>query len=165
MLSTITFAHSFLSKPASRTKFGQTNSGPTSGNCGVKSSTSSNFTTFARGAPIVTQWPRNNHAGGYMRYSIVSFENSDIDGIFDDPQHVFHYECAEKGCKSGSNDPNAGDPSFSTPHSNICTGEMTIPNWVPDGQYTIQAQWYGTGSSFGDKFEVNSISFHVLMLK
>jgi hypothetical protein len=37
-------------------------------------------------------------------------------------------------------------------HSNICTGEMTIPNWVPDGQYAIQAQWYGTGSSFGDKF-------------
>ena len=151
MLSTLTYAHSFLSVPAGRSTFGQTNSGPSSGNCGPKKSADAKFTPFTRGTPIVTEWPRNNHAGGFMRYSIAPFENSDTDGIFDDPQHVFHYECAEKGCKSGGEDPNGGDPS-STPHSNICKGDMTIPGWVPDGKYTIQAQWYGTGNSFGDKF-------------
>ena len=151
MLATLIYAHSYLSKPTGRTPAKQVNGGPGAKNCGAAKGAYGGTQTFQRGAPIPTSWARNNHAGGFMRYSIVPFANSDIDGIFDDQQHVFHYECAEKVCKSGGDDPNGGDPS-SEPFSNMCTGEMTIPTWVPDGQYTIQAGWYATGNSYGDKY-------------
>ena len=152
MFATIVSAHSYLTQPTARTG-ANINSGPSAGNCGKKKSEASKFETLKRGTPITTKWPRNNHSGGFMRYSIVSFENSDVEGIFDDPRHVFHYECAEKVCKSGyAGNPTGGDNMNSVPNANICTGDMTIPDWVPDGKYTIQAVWYGTGHSNGDAF-------------
>eukprot|EP00835_Amoeboradix_gromovi_P003196 NODE_202_length_14999_cov_0.270067.p4 type:complete len:431 gc:universal NODE_202_length_14999_cov_0.270067:6747-5455(-) len=126
-------------------------------NCGMsKDRANDQVKTWKRGENVPTSWPRNNHAAGFMRYSISSFENSDIvtatNGIFDDPKRIIHYECAEKVCKSGSSNPNGGDPS-SVVNSNHCFGGYSIPTWIPDGKYTVQTVWYGTGNSNGNKFQ------------
>ena len=104
-------------------------------------------TTLQRGQTIPTQWNRNNHNSGFVRYSIVDTKFSGVQNVFNDPKRVFHYECAEKACtadKTGTIEEKLKDgPS-------TCKGTLTIPNWVKDGTYTIQWIWYGTGNNRGD---------------
>eukprot|EP00835_Amoeboradix_gromovi_P003198 NODE_202_length_14999_cov_0.270067.p6 type:complete len:331 gc:universal NODE_202_length_14999_cov_0.270067:2419-3411(+) len=168
MLSTLAYGHTFISQPVTRNLnsqdvFTTTKGGYKDASCGNgKDQANEPVTTLKRGEKLPVKWARNNHSGGFMRYSIASFENSDVysdykvgnvyAGIFDDPKRIFHYECAEKVCKSGKPDNPTGpdpNPAFM---SNVCEGDLTLPNWVPNGKFTIQGIWYGTGHSKQDIF-------------
>eukprot|EP00835_Amoeboradix_gromovi_P003197 NODE_202_length_14999_cov_0.270067.p5 type:complete len:394 gc:universal NODE_202_length_14999_cov_0.270067:4889-3708(-) len=162
IFSTLVVSHSHVDKPEIRkateiSTYTFKNQHARNTNCGMsKDRANGQVLTRKRGEKIDVEWFRNNHNGGFMRYSISSFDNSDVvddkNGIFDDPKRIIHYECAEKVCKTGSHtDPNGPDPS-KVENSNRCYGDVTVPNWVPDGKYTIQAVWYGTGYSKDEQY-------------
>ncbi len=104
--------------------------------------------TTKRGGIVATQWERNNHKGGFMRYSIVPMKDSATQGIFDKKENIFHYECAEKKCTA----PKKGEMEDPDKNPSSCTGSIVIPDWVQDGIYTIQTSWYGTGNSYEGQY-------------
>ena len=104
--------------------------------------------TTKRGSEIETQWEKNNHGGGFIRYSIVPMNMSSEIGIFAKKENIFYYECADKKCS-------APNPGLMDPITNPskCFGKISIPGWVTDGDYTIQTSWYGAGSPSPDGSE------------
>jgi hypothetical protein len=77
--------HSFIAEPGEtrRTPFGDT---PhySAITCGApKSSGHPEKLTYKRGQAIEFKWPRNNHPAGFIRLSIVPFEQSDSREAFE----------------------------------------------------------------------------------
>jgi hypothetical protein len=103
---------------------------------------------YQRGEKVPTSWGRNNHIGGYIRWSIVPLSQSDDFGIFDQTVNAFQYNCFSPDCTGSDGDFFAGDPAGSPENGNLCSINITIPIWLPDGEYTIQWHWHSSGDSF-----------------
>lgn len=105
-------------------------------------------TTYTRGQIVSTNWGRNNHVGGFIRWSIVPLTASDTLGVFDNDSNVFQYNCYAPQCVGNGGGFFAGDPP-GTPFNGIrCSMNIQIPTWLPDGAYTIQWRWHSGGDSF-----------------
>ena len=82
--------------------------------------------TYERGTEIPTAWWRNNHVGGFIRYSIVRdhfmpsqsplirsikvpIDQSDSQDAFDSAENMLSYECNQVGCDAtyGGSAPNS----------------------------------------------------------
>ncbi|TMW67417.1 hypothetical protein Poli38472_011037 [Pythium oligandrum] len=107
-------------------------------------------TEYKAGETIEVRHWRNNHIGGFIRYAIVprgkeSKENFD--------KNTFHYACREAGpeCvpKQNPNDMFATDSSGD--NTIRCGDKITLPDWLPAGDYVIQWTWFGVGVSFGQR--------------
>lgn len=140
-------AHSFLAEPASarRNDFGKTCQpqwSPNSPCCASRDIAKPSATVYKRGQQVEFKWPRNNHAGGFIRLAVARFQDSDSYEAFNNG--VFHYNCHESKCQGFiKDDPYSYD---NTPdHQNLCSSTFVIPNWLPNGQYTIQWTWFGGG--------------------
>jgi hypothetical protein len=141
----IALAHTYLLSPAARY---QDLCQPTFDNsncCAQKPNTPA--ITYTRGQIVNTAWGRNNHIGGFIRFSIVPLANSDIPGIFDNDSTVFQYNCYAPNCIGHSNSFFTGDPNYSY-NGNRCTMNVKIPDWLPDGDYTFQWRWHSGGDSY-----------------
>lgn len=105
-------------------------------------------TTYTRGQIVSTSWGRNNHVGGFIRYSIVPIDKSDTYGVFDNDSTVFQYNCYAPQCVGADGGFFRGDPS-GTPFNGIkCSMNIKIPDWLPDGTYTLRWRWHSGGDSF-----------------
>ena len=95
-----------------------------------------------------------------MSLSVVPFDKSD-EGFDLYHANTFQVSCNEQTCMSGEgcgnsfggttpcSDPFGGDDTQFRP--NICSQTFKVPSYLPDGQYTILWEWYGTGGFFGDR--------------
>jgi len=116
-------------------------------------------TTYKRGEEIESKWWRNNHQGGFIRYSIVPQDESDSQDAFD--ANVLSFQCSQVGCDatydgSGPNNFDGADKNGFMEWSNICSGNFKIPYHLKDGGYTIQWVWFGQGDNNKGPMTANS---------
>jgi len=149
--------HSYVTQPTTRTNQKQSNAGcrgPTClGPCDAPlSSARTAAVTIARGASINVQWPRNNHAGGFIRLAWTSTAGSDIHANFD--AGVQEIVCHENGgCyPDDPNAPNGGDSGPADGSSRACSTSITVPLHLTDGQWTLQWAWFGGAFALGDYY-------------
>jgi len=149
--------HSYLTKPTSRSN--QRNSvtgcrGPNClGPCDVKlSNAQTPAVTIARGQTIQLNWPRNNHAGGFIRVAWAPTSNSDSHEAFD--ANVQEFFCHEKGgCKPDNpSDANGGDSAPADGSFQPCAASVTVPPHLADGKWTLQWAWFGGAFALGDYY-------------
>jgi len=149
--------HSYVTKPTSRTNQKQTTTGCRGPAClgpcdttAAKAKTKA--TTISRGASINVQWPRNNHAGGFIRFSWTQTSGSDVHANFDNGVQEIH--CHEiGGCKpDNANDPNGGDSGPADGSVNPCQTTISVPLYLTDGTWTLQWAWFGGAFALGDYY-------------
>ncbi|ORZ32204.1 hypothetical protein BCR44DRAFT_62607 [Catenaria anguillulae PL171] len=105
-------------------------------------------TVYQRGQSIPFVYPRNNHAGGFLMFAVRPFNSPQ--GFYDFFGNVIQYSCFESNCRSGTSNPLGPDPPGTPEDGNRCSTRVTIPTWLPDGQYTLHWHLFGTGSYYGD---------------
>jgi len=149
--------HSYLTNPISRSNQRQSNSGCRGPAClgpcdVVKSRASTAPVRIARGQNISIEWPRNNHAGGFIRLAWAAFDQSDSHSAFDN--NVQKVVCHENGgCGPDSpNNPNGGDSGPANGSSRACKTSLTVPSHLSDGKWTLQWAWWGGAFALGDYY-------------
>jgi len=155
-LAVSTFAHSYVTSPTSRSNQKQSNTGCRGPAClgpcdAPLSQARTPAVTIARGASINVQWPRNNHAGGFIRLAWARTDGSDIHANFD--AGVQQISCHESGCKSDDpSTPNGGDSNPADGSKNPCRTTIQVPSHLTDGKWTLQWAWYGGAFALGDYY-------------
>jgi len=153
-LISTSYGHSYVTTPITRGNQRQSQGGCRGPDClgpCDKPLASKTFTvaTIARGSNILLNWPRNNHAGGFVRYAWAPTAQSDAMSVFD--TNVQLYTCFEIGDNCGPSDPtqpNGGDAG-----GQFCCGyNLTAPGWLTDGDWTLQWAWFGGAFSLGDYY-------------
>jgi len=149
--------HSYLTKPTSRSNQKDSTTGCRGPNClgpcdVSRSKASTPAVTIQRGATINLQWPRNNHAGGFIRIAWAQTANSDSHASFDaNVQTIFCHE--RGGCKPDSaSDPNGGDSAPADGSFQPCQSTITVPPHLTDGTWTLQWAWFGGAFALGDYY-------------
>jgi len=156
MLASVS-GHSYLTSPISRSNQRQSESGCRGpaclGPCDVPlSSQRTAPVTIARGATINAQWPRNNHAGGFIRFAWAQTASSDSASSFN--AGVLEINCHEVGgCKPDDpSDPNGGDSGAGDGSFQPCQWNITVPPHLSDGEWTLQWAWFGGAFALGDYY-------------
>jgi len=149
--------HSYVTSPTSRSNQKQTLTGcrgPSClGPCDVPlSQARTPAVTIQRGASVNVQWPRNNHAGGFIRFAWAPTSGSDVHANFDAGVQEIH--CHEVGgCRpDNANAPNGGDSGPADGSSRPCQTTINVPLHLSDGDWTLQWAWYGGAFSLGDYY-------------
>lgn len=149
-------SHSYLTEPKSRSNQAQTQTGCRGpaclGPCELPRAKAGEITPFhpvKRGDSLELFWPRNNHAGGFIRIAWAPLNDSDSHEAFD--QHVQQINCHENGCKSSNPaDPLGGDTDGGSPGK--CTTTIKVPSQLTDGEWTMQWAWFGGAFQLGDYY-------------
>lgn len=149
--------HSYVTQPITRSNQKQTNSGcrgPTClGPCDVPlNQARTPAVTIARGGTIKVEWPRNNHAGGFIRLAWAQTSGSDSHTNFDNGvQEIVCHETG--GCfPDDPNAPNGGDSGPGDGSSRACSATITVPLHLADGSWTLQWAWFGGAFALGDYY-------------
>lgn len=149
--------HSYVTEPTSRTNQKQTNSGCRGPNClgpcdAPLSAKRTPAVTIARGASITVKWPRNNHAGGFIRLAWTQTSGSDVHANFDaGVQEIVCHEIG--GCfPDDSSNPNGGDSGPGDGSSRACSTSIKVPLHLSDGEWTLQWAWFGGAFALGDYY-------------
>jgi len=149
--------HSYVTSPTSRTNQQQTQSGCRGPNClgpcdATRANAKTPAVTIARGAAIKVQWPRNNHAGGFIRLAWAQTSGSDVHANFD--AGVQEIVCHENGgCyPDDASNPNGGDSGPGDGSSRACSASITVPLHLADGGWTLQWAWFGGAFALGDYY-------------
>jgi len=108
--------------------------------------------TIARGASIKVEWPRNNHAGGFIRLAWAQTSGSDVHANFDNG--VQEIVCHENGgCyPDDPSNPNGGDSGPGDGSKRACSASITVPLHLADGSWTLQWAWFGGAFALGDYY-------------
>lgn len=149
--------HSYVTQPITRSNQKQTNSGCRGPNCLGPCDVSSSqartpAVTIARGGTIKVEWPRNNHAGGFIRLAWAQTSGSDSHSSFDNG--VQEIVCHENGgCfPDDANAPNGGDSGPGDGSRRACSATITVPLHLADGSWTLQWAWFGGAFALGDYY-------------
>jgi len=149
--------HSYVTSPTSRSNQKQSESGCRGpaclGPCDVPlNQARTPVVTIARGASINVQWPRNNHAGGFIRFAWALTSGSDVASNFDNGVEEIH--CHEiGGCKPDDpSDPNGGDSGPADGSFQPCQTTIQVPLYLTDGTWTLQWAWFGGAFALGDYY-------------
>jgi len=156
-LSLEVLGHSYLTAPQSRSNQKQTNTGCRGPNClgpcdAKNGQGKTKAVNIARGASITLEWPRNNHAGGFIRVAWAQTSQSDNHAVFDsNVQEIFCHE--RGGCKPDDpSKPNGGDSGPTDGSVNPCRMSITVPLHLTDGTWTLQWSWFGGAFALGDYY-------------
>lgn len=97
-------------------------------------------TTYKRGEKFTAVWAMNNHAGGFVRFTLVPIKDRMNKKVHD--KFAFHYTCYKKELHKC--------PYFGTSNDDYCgTAEylyrtnLTVPKVYPNGEYILGWSWYG----------------------
>lgn len=85
----------------------------------------------ARGQVLPVVWSRMSIVGGFSRLSIVPYLKSDNQSEFN--LNVVKYGCGESACKAST-----GEDTELDQRATNCSTSLTIPTYLPNGQYTLQ---------------------------
>lgn len=149
--------HSYVTEPRTRTNQKVTNSGCRGPNClgpcdAPLSASRTPAVTIARGASITVKWPRNNHAGGFIRLAWTQTSGSDVHANFDNGvQEILCHEVG--GCfPDDAKNPNGGDSGPGDGSSRACSTSIDVPLHLADGEWTLQWAWFGGAFALGDYY-------------
>ncbi|TYZ64997.1 hypothetical protein PybrP1_000445 [[Pythium] brassicae (nom. inval.)] len=134
-------AHSWLTKPVSRETAGATDASGTMGCPQTTPGPPDPPTPFKAGDSIDVRYWRNNHIGGFIRWSIVP-AGSESHDLFD--SNAFFYSCRESGvaCRPSNDDKWAADGA--EPNTIACGDKITLLDWP---LWT----WFGASGKNGNR--------------
>ncbi|GAB0493789.1 hypothetical protein MMPV_005074 [Pyropia vietnamensis] len=148
-------------------RIGGSGAGAIAGNCGgpcpnsefrADASVSNPAAVYRRGGRYEVRWARNNHEGGFVRWSLVPATK-----LYDRAAHdryAFHWSCWSINRFKCSAMDKYRDCDFDR------AGEafrdwLTIPAVFPDGDYVLGWTWYGGGEGdighFGDYYDCSFV--------
>ncbi|TMW61430.1 hypothetical protein Poli38472_012621 [Pythium oligandrum] len=105
-------------------------------------------TEYKAGQEIDVEWSRNNHLGGFIRYSMVPKGQDNKDNF---NKNTFFYTCRETNCTlKQCKDKWCGDDAGSKDHQIKCRTKIKLPDYLPAGDYVLQWTWHSAGSSYGN---------------
>jgi len=155
---TSTYGHSYVTTPITRSNQKQSTTGAFPGPCDVVTyGTPTAATPTSRGSTVAITWPRNNHPGGFIRWSWAQTSMSGITNLNTQAEfdaNVDFYECFEKGgttCSPAS-DPNGADSAATNADQEGCSTAYVIPSFLADGAWTLQWAWFGGGYTLPDYY-------------
>jgi len=146
-----------VTSPTSRSNQKQSNSGCRGPNClgpcdAPLNQAKTPAVTIARGGNINVQWPRNNHAGGFIRFAWAQTSGSDSHTNFDsNVQEIHCHEIGGCGPDDASN-PNGGDSGPADGSTRACQTTIKVPLHLADGTWTLQWAWFGGAFALGDYY-------------
>ncbi|KAF9167652.1 hypothetical protein DFQ26_003808 [Actinomortierella ambigua] len=105
--------------------------------------------TIRRGDVLRVEWLRFNHPGGFVRLTMVPFEDSDEWRAFNEAAFQ-KSTCYETNCGPDSLNDDYFGP-MNGQGNGVCSTTFTVPQTLPDGRATLQWVWYGGGVYYGDK--------------
>lgn len=103
LLLTLANAHSVLQQPGNRIGLNWHSWHPSDGpgfNC--PGNPTSILETYQRNQEVNVAWARNNHQGGFVRFSIVPQQLSDNFKAFEKKKSIIQYSCWETTCKGAT---------------------------------------------------------------
>jgi len=148
--------HSYVTEPITRSNQKQSNAGcrgpSCMGPCDAPLSSKKVTIQASRGQSITVKWPRNNHAGGFIRFAWAPTSQSDSHAAFDN--NVQQINCHEVGgCRPDDlSNPNGGDSGAGDGSFQPCQSTISVPSHLTDGEWTLQWAWFGGAFSLGDYF-------------
>jgi len=111
-------------------------------------------TQYKRGQVVSMVWARNNHQGGFVRFSLVPKRDRMRKKVHD--RMTFRYACFDSDihkCKAAEC---GTDKESRAQRTNV-----EIPTCYPDGEYILGWAWYGgtlgTKSIYGDYYGCSSV--------
>jgi len=101
--------------------------------------------SFQRGQRIPVKWWWNNHSGGFIKMALIQSVTANVGpqgkAALLANENIIQGQCYTRNC-----DRNGFDPG----QTRECTGaDLEIPNWVADGEYTLQWSHFGGYDSEG----------------
>lgn len=106
--------------------------------------------TWSRGQRVTIRWAKNNHVGGFIRFSFVPL-NKRSDPIAHE-RLSFYYGCWEQNQHTCS-----PTQDCAADNNNVALRRsITVPRYLPDGVYVFGFLWFGgvnfmgTASQFAD---------------
>lgn len=106
---------------------------------GLGSSSAAPAATYARGQRVRVRWARNNHEGGFVRWSIVPV-GSMMDAVVHE-QMAFQWGCWSAGrfaCRPGAHrNKYCIDDALGKPVGHAYEDHIRIPRVYPDGDYVL----------------------------
>lgn len=116
---------------------------------------------FQRGQKVEAQWLRNNHNHGFVRFSLVPLSKR-----MDKSAHnkfAFHYSCYDASrnfdCSTTPvipGGPDKGKREYCGTGKYKYQQTITIPKYVPDGEYVLAWSWIG-GEVFSDMWSCSKV--------
>ncbi|TMW61173.1 hypothetical protein Poli38472_013637 [Pythium oligandrum] len=145
LLATDVHGHGYMTKPVGRSGSDFSDMKNTAA---CDRSNPGKVTEFKAGEEITVEWSRNNHLGGFIRYSMVP-RNQATKANFD--KNTFFYTCRETNCTlKKCKDKWCGDDAGSKDHEIKCSTKVKLPDYLPSGDYVMQWTWHSAGSSYGN---------------
>ncbi|CAN8072702.1 unnamed protein product [Agarophyton chilense] len=115
-------------------------------NIGADADPSNPTVIFQRGGYHRVVWTRNNHEGGFVRWTMVPLNKKD--SKLWHSKMAFHYNCWSAGRFSCNDFDFHRDCNYD--RQNEAYAKMLyIPPVFPDGDYVLGWTWYGGGVGFG----------------
>ncbi|KAJ1965769.1 hypothetical protein IWQ62_002587 [Dispira parvispora] len=107
-------------------------------------------TTLERGQEVKVNWVRGNHPGGFVRVAMAPLDQSDDWSAFD--ANILGGSCWESHCTADDSKNNRDYWGPLTGSGNaMCFTTVKVPDYFPDGEYTLQMAWHGGGIVYGEK--------------
>ncbi|KAJ7481687.1 hypothetical protein FB451DRAFT_134552 [Mycena latifolia] len=124
----VAHTHMFFPEPRNRQDYQFTVQGANA--CENERTDLTESTPFFRGQSFEPKWWWNNHDGGFIKFALTLSHPAKVDNTgFLANENIINGQCYTGGC-----DKNGFDPGNTHP----CVGKnVTIPNWVEDGDYVF----------------------------
>lgn len=163
-MATLAYSHTYVTSPITRCNQVVTNIGCRGPSClgpceCERGIFNPNVLNKKRGDVIKVDWPRNNHAGGFIRMAWAPFDDSDKHEAFDNNVQLF--SCHEAGaCVAGidKNNLDGPDPFPNNGKFGACDVSVKIPPHISDGKWTLQWAWFGGAAGIGDYYSCIDIN-------
>lgn len=111
-------------------------------------------TTYARGQSVAMVWTRNNHGGGFIRFTLVPANKRMSHRAH--ARLAFHYTCYNSSRTACDYDQCGTDVK-----KTIYRATVQIPSIYPDGKYVLGWTWFGgimfDSSYFGDYWSCSDV--------
>ncbi|KAJ6529905.1 hypothetical protein DFH09DRAFT_153885 [Mycena vulgaris] len=126
--SVVAHTHMFFPEPRKRQDYAFTQQGANA--CENDRTDTTEKAVFFRGQSFEPKWWWNNHDGGFIKFTLTEGHPAKVDNKdLLANENIINGQCYTGGCNKNGFDPGNTHP---------CVGKnVTIPNWVSDGDYVF----------------------------
>ncbi|KAJ6529935.1 hypothetical protein DFH09DRAFT_1184922 [Mycena vulgaris] len=126
--SVVAHTHMFFPKPRNEKDYVFSKKGANA--CENTRTDVTDTTAFSRGQSFEPKWFWNNHLGGFIKFALAEGHPAKVDNaVLLKNENIINGQCYTGGCNKKGKD--VGD-------KHVCVGKnITIPNWVADGDYVL----------------------------
>lgn len=145
LLATSALAHSNMFVPTPRQNQDSAFTDINQNGCDNENTNIPGENNFQRGQKLPVKWWWNNHSGGFIKMALIQSVTGNVGTEGKTAllanENIIQGQCYTRKCNRNGFDPG---------QTHECEGaELEIPNWVSDGEYTLQWSHFGGYDSDG----------------